>query len=136
MVNKKKLNEKIDNSGLKKRYIAKKLGICDRSLWAKVNGIAPFKAEEQRILEQLLNVESKEESDEIFFSDNVTEKDTYDDVMINKKYMEAEWIPHMHAYRLYDPDSSYQTIAYVDEDYLDKAMEQATELGYEGIKEV
>lgn len=41
----------------------------------------------------------------------------------------AEWIPHMKAYRLYNPKHPQQTIAYEDDE--DTARRHAMENGYE-----
>lgn len=49
------------------------------------------------------------------------------------KRLNAEWIPHMKAYRIYDPKYPQQTIAY--EDDLDVAEQYALENGYDDIVE-
>ena len=47
------------------------------------------------------------------------------------KRINAEWIPYMKAYRLYDPENQQQTIAYEDDIYL--AAERCNEMGYDLI---
>ena len=49
----------------------------------------------------------------------------------NKKQLNAEWIPYVKAYRLYDPADPQQTVAY--EDNLDAAGRTAYEKGYQEI---
>ena len=49
------------------------------------------------------------------------------------KRLNAEWIPYMKAYRIYDPKEPQQTIAY--DDNLDIAEQYALENGYDGIVE-
>ncbi|MBQ9531617.1 MAG: hypothetical protein IJR70_06055 [Eubacterium sp.] len=54
---------------------------------------------------------------------------------MNKKYrLNAEWIPYMKAYRIYDPHKPQRTIAYSDDD-IDRLDEIARENGYDGISE-
>ena len=45
--------------------------------------------------------------------------------------LNAEWIPYMDAYRLYDPKYPQQTVAY--EEDASEAEEHAIENGYAGI---
>lgn len=47
------------------------------------------------------------------------------------KRLNAEWIPWMKAYRLYDPQNPQQTVAYEDDE--DDAERHAIENGYDGI---
>lgn len=49
------------------------------------------------------------------------------------KRLNAEWIPYMKAYRIYDPKHPQQTIAY--EGDLDVAEQYAIENGFNGIVE-
>lgn len=55
-----KLNAAIKRSGLKKSYIAEKLGISKPSLWMKITGKRDFKTSEIRILKDLLGLTPKE----------------------------------------------------------------------------
>lgn len=55
-----KLNAAIQRSGLKKAYIAEKLGISKAALWMKMTGKRDFKTSEIRILKDLLNLTPKE----------------------------------------------------------------------------
>lgn len=48
-----------------------------------------------------------------------------------KKRLNAEWIPYMKAYRLYEPQHPQQTVAYVDD--LDSAEISAKDNGYDDI---
>lgn len=48
------------------------------------------------------------------------------------KVIEAEWISHREAYRLYDPARPQQTIAYEDSEQ--EAELHARENGYSGVK--
>lgn len=49
----------------------------------------------------------------------------------DRPVLNAEWIPYMKAYRLYDPHSDQQTIAYEDSE--EAAEKHAIENGYDGI---
>ena len=71
MTNTAKLNDRIKASGLKKRYIAKALGVVDATLSRKINNAQDFKTGEITILCNLLGIESLEEKEEIFFADEV-----------------------------------------------------------------
>ena len=50
-----------------------------------------------------------------------------------KRYLRAEWIETMQAYRLYEPEYPQQTVAY--EDTLDAAREGAAFNGYTLIED-
>ena len=45
--------------------------------------------------------------------------------------LNAEWIPYMKAYRLYDPRNPQQTVAYEEDE--DTAEAKALEEGYSGL---
>jgi DNA-binding XRE family transcriptional regulator len=60
-----RLKETIDGSGLKKTFIAEKLGISYQGYLKKENGINDFTATEISILKDLLKLSNKEVS-EIF----------------------------------------------------------------------
>ncbi len=64
------LRKKIDESGYKLRFIAKKLNITYAGFLKKVNNETEFKASEIQILGELLNL-TREEIDKIFFTLNV-----------------------------------------------------------------
>ncbi len=67
MVDYKKLNNKIENSGLKKNYIAKKLGLSPYGLAKKLNGETEFKASEMARISDVLKL-TGEMREEIFFA--------------------------------------------------------------------
>lgn len=76
MINTAKLNDRIKASGLKKCYIAKTLGIVDATLSRKINNAQDFKSAEITALCKLLGIETLEEKEEIFFSEEVAETAT------------------------------------------------------------
>ena len=67
MTNTELLNQRIDESGLKKSYIAKALGIRTDTLSRKINNEREFKASEINTLCDVLGIESLEEKEHIFF---------------------------------------------------------------------
>lgn len=64
-----KLNKKIENSGFKKGFVAKKLGLSPYGLSRKMKGKNEFKVKEANLLASLLNLSDKEKL-EIFFKDS------------------------------------------------------------------
>ena len=68
MTNTTLLEEKINDSGLKKSYIAKKIGITAFSLAKKIRNENEFKASEINGLCALLKIDSAEEKERIFFA--------------------------------------------------------------------
>lgn len=68
MTNTELLNQRIDESGLKKSYIAKALGIRTDTLSRKINNEREFKASEINTLCDILGIESLEEKEHIFFA--------------------------------------------------------------------
>lgn len=60
------LNDKINQSGYKKKFIASKLNISIQALSKKLKGLYPFTVDEARILKELLNL-TIEEAEKIFF---------------------------------------------------------------------
>lgn len=68
MTDTEKLNKYIEDSGLKKTYIAKTLGIRVDTLSNKIANRAEFKATEINKLCSLLGIENLEEKEAIFFS--------------------------------------------------------------------
>jgi len=68
MTNKELILERIKKSGLKKKYIAEKLGISYNSLVNKINGDTDFTASQVNNFCKLLNITSLKEKEEIFFA--------------------------------------------------------------------
>lgn len=66
MVNTQGLVERIDNSGLKKSYIAEELGISLQNLNLKVHNKSDFRLEEVKALCKLLNIKTKDDRQNIF----------------------------------------------------------------------
>lgn len=71
MTNTKELLLEIDNSGLKKSWIADKLGLSYHGLQKKINNNNEFKASEIMTLCDILHITSAERREEIFFAHNV-----------------------------------------------------------------
>ena len=70
MTNTKLLEEKIDASGYKKSYIAKAIGLKSAfGLAKKIRNENEFKATEINALCKLLNIDTLEEKERIFFAD-------------------------------------------------------------------
>lgn len=69
------LEKLIKASGLKKGFIAKKLGICRQALNKKINGLAQFLGPEIKILCELLNLETWAQIKPVFFADEVSKND-------------------------------------------------------------
>ena len=67
MVDLEKLCKEIDNSGLKKSFIAQKLNLSRQGFANKLNGERPFNAGEIQELSQILSL-SIRKRDEIFFA--------------------------------------------------------------------
>ena len=76
MTNTKELLREIDNSGLKKSWIAEKLGLSYHGLQKKINNDNEFKASEIMILCEILHIASADRKEEIFFAHNVDKKAT------------------------------------------------------------
>ena len=68
MTNKALLDRRIAESGYKKSYIAKALGITPETFSRKIKNISYFNVSEMRILCELLGITSPEEKDNIFFA--------------------------------------------------------------------
>lgn len=71
MTNVKLLKKKIDASGLKINYIAECIGISRQLLWKKINNLKLFDQYEIAKLCHILNIDSKDEKEAIFFAKNV-----------------------------------------------------------------
>lgn len=67
----------IDESGLRKGYIAEKLGITTYGFQRKVENRSQFKAGEIKILCDVLNITSLERKEQIFFNENVGKMTTH-----------------------------------------------------------
>ena len=61
-----KLNELIRERGIKRKAIAKELGISQQALWFKLNGKHAFSLEDAKVLCKVLRIETAEEKVEIF----------------------------------------------------------------------
>jgi hypothetical protein len=68
LTNTDKLNKAINESGLKKKYIAKQLNITYYGLKLKIDNTNEFLASEIAIMCKLLNINSLKEKEEIFFA--------------------------------------------------------------------
>lgn len=62
-----KLRKKIEESGLKYKYLAKSLGLTYFGLQKKINNDTEFKASEITTLCKILNINSPQEKESIFF---------------------------------------------------------------------
>lgn len=71
MTNTALLEEKITESGLKKSYIAKSIGLTPYGLTLKIRNINEFKASEIDKICILLGIDSPEERCNIFFASKV-----------------------------------------------------------------
>ena len=67
MINTDILNEVIDQSGLKRTAIARKMGLSDKGLKLKIDGVNEFKGSEIQKLRMILNL-TDQERERIFFS--------------------------------------------------------------------
>ena len=68
MTDTKLLNEIILKSGLKKRWIADKMGLSPYGLTLKINNSSHFNAKEIRTLCKLLDITSLRDKERIFFA--------------------------------------------------------------------
>ena len=68
MTNGKLLEEKIQQSGLKKVFIAEKIGVTPNTLTALINNNAEFKASQIVAMCQVLNIQDDAEIKAIFFA--------------------------------------------------------------------
>lgn len=75
MTNTALLREKIEESGYKMRFIAKKMGITYQGLLNKINNRSEFRANEIQVLYNFLRL-TDEERVEIFFAHEVGKKST------------------------------------------------------------
>lgn len=68
MTNTKLLNEKIAESGLKRKFIAEKLGLSTYGLQRKIENVTEFKASEISALCDVLDIKTATEKEKIFFA--------------------------------------------------------------------
>lgn len=68
MTDTERLNEIINKSGYKKKYIAEQLGITRFGLDKKITNVTEFKASEINILCNLLQIKTLVEKERIFFA--------------------------------------------------------------------
>lgn len=68
MTNTKLLNEKIAESGLKRKFIAEKLGLSTYGLQRKIENVTEFKASEISALCDVLDIKTVTEKEKIFFA--------------------------------------------------------------------
>ena len=76
MVDTQKLSKKIDESGLKKYYIASRIGLTTYGLQKKINNQTQFKANEIEKLCIILKIKTLEEKEIIFFAKNAGKMET------------------------------------------------------------
>lgn len=65
------LEEKISQSGLRKKFLAERMGLSPYGLANKISGKTDFKTEEVAIICGLLKITSLKEKEEIFFASKV-----------------------------------------------------------------
>lgn len=68
MTNTKELERRISDSGLKKSYIAKTLGLSRQGFSNKVNNKSPFTTTQITLLCSLLNITKLTDKERIFFA--------------------------------------------------------------------
>lgn len=73
MVNTNLLNDKIKESGIKKEYIAKQLGITRAGFYKKATNGSEFTIKEVNIICKLLSITKLTEKESIFFAKEVNE---------------------------------------------------------------
>lgn len=71
MVDTEKLNKKIEEKGLKKSFIAKKMGLSRYGLYKKLDNSSEFTATEIMIFCDILNIKKLSEKEKLFFVKNV-----------------------------------------------------------------
>ena len=76
MVDTQKLCKRIDESGLKKYYIASKVSLTTYGLQKKINNQTQFKSNEIEELWVILKNKTLEEKEKIFFAKNVGKMET------------------------------------------------------------
>ena len=76
MTDVKLLNDKIDESGLKRNFIANQLGITPQGFYLKTSGKNEFTASQIQKLCDILKITAQKEIKAIFFNKKVDEKST------------------------------------------------------------
>lgn len=76
MTNSVLLKRKIEESGLRRGFIVKKLNTSYGWLNKKIENIKPFTAEEIQVLCEILGITDLEEKEHIFFAENVEKSST------------------------------------------------------------
>lgn len=76
MVNKEMLLSAIDEAGVKKTAVSKKIGVSHQCFLNKINNLSDFKASEISIIIAFLGL-TKEQVDSIFFAANVDNLPTF-----------------------------------------------------------
>lgn len=71
MTDTKELERLIEDSGLKKNYIAKTIGLSRQGLANKIQNRSPFTSTEIKRLCELLNITSLKDKERIFFAADV-----------------------------------------------------------------
>ena len=71
MVDSKLLNQKIEESGLKKTYLASQIGITRAGFYKKLNNLSEFTTGEVASLCKLLSITNLSEKESIFFVNEV-----------------------------------------------------------------
>ena len=66
-----RLNQIIEETGLKKKFLAQKLGLTPYGLAKKINGETEFKASEITKICQILDIQDIQDKWSIFFSNKV-----------------------------------------------------------------
>ena len=67
MVNTEMLNLLIDSSGLKREYIARRIGISRQALYSKINNVTDFTISEVVVLCEVLGIKKPSDRNRIFF---------------------------------------------------------------------
>ena len=70
------LNSRIEESGLKRAFIAEQLGITPQGFWLKTSGKNEFTASQIQKLCAILRITSQKDIKAIFFAQSVDEKST------------------------------------------------------------
>ena len=69
------LEKLIEESGLKRCFIAKKLGISRQALGKKLKALVPFTGPEIKIMCELLNLQTWAKIKPVFFTEDVSKND-------------------------------------------------------------
>lgn len=80
MTNRKLIEDAMNRKGLKKGFVADKLGVSRATFWALLSGKTEFKASQIKALCELLDIDDSETIAAIFFAPNGALKATTKDV--------------------------------------------------------